>query len=104
MKALPGRLVVKGGSEGLLGIAVLPSAKERTGASALVVKVEDGSGFERAMWAASVEALRLAGVLEGQALRVVGRYHRPLVLDPHGRIAAETIAAFDLAPVGELLG
>jgi L-asparaginase II len=104
MKALPGRLVVKGGSEGLLGIAVLPSPKERTGASALVVKVEDGSGFERAMWAASVEALRLAGVLEGQALRVVGRYHRPLVLDPHGRIAAETIAAFELAPVGELLG
>ena len=51
-----------------------------------------------------VEALRLAGVLEGQALRVVGRYHRPVELDPHGRIAAETIPGFDFAPVGELIG
>ena len=66
--------------------------------------MEDGGGFDRATWAVSVEALRLAGVLEGQALRVVGRYHRPVELDPHGRIAAETIPAFDLAPVGELVG
>jgi hypothetical protein len=67
------------------------------------VKVEDGGGFDRATWAVSVEALRLAGVLEGQALRVVGRYHRPVELDPHGRIAAETIPDFDFAPVGELI-
>jgi len=104
MKALPGRLVVKGGAEGLRGIAVLPEKGSGTGASALAVKVEDGSGFERATWAASVEALRLAGVLEGPALRVLGRYHRPVELDPHGRIAAETIAGFDLVPVGELVG
>jgi L-asparaginase II len=104
MKALPGRLVVKGGAEGLRGIAVLPDKGNGAGASALAVKVEDGSGFKRATWAASVEALRLAGVLEGQALRVVGRYHRPVELDPHGRIAAETVAGFDLVPVGELVG
>ena len=30
----------------------------------------------------------------------LGRYHRPVELDPHGRIAAETIAGFDLVPVG----
>jgi L-asparaginase II len=104
MKALPGRLVVKGGAEGLRGIAVLPDPGRRTGASAIAVKVEDGGGFDRATWAVSVEALRMAAVLEGQALRVVGRYHRPVELDPHGRIAAETIAGFELAPVGELLG
>ena len=104
MKALPGRLIVKGGAEGLRGVAVLPDPARRTGASAVAVKVEDGGGFERATWAVSVEALRLAGVLEGQALRVVGRYHRPVELDPHGRIAAETIPGFDLAPVGELVG
>ena len=104
MKALPGRLLVKGGAEGLRGIAILADRPTGTAASALAVKVEDGAGFERATWAASVEALRLAGVLEGQALRVVARYHRPVVLDPHGRIAAETIAGFDLAPVGELVG
>jgi len=104
MKALPGRLVVKGGAEGLRGIAVLPDRAAGTAGSALAVKVDDGSGTERATWAASVEALRLAGVLEGQALRVVGRYHRPADLDPHGRIAAETVAGFDLVPVGELVG
>ena len=103
-KALPGRLVVKGGAEGLRAIAVLPDPARRTGASAIAVKVEDGGGFDRATWAVSVEALRLAGVLEGQALRVVGRYHRPVELDPHGRIAAETIPGFDFAPVGELIG
>ncbi len=104
MKALPGRLLVKGGAEGLRGIAVLPDRATGTGASALAVKIEDGSGFERATWAVSVEALRLAGVLDGQALRVVARYHRPVEVDPHGRIAAETVAGFDLVPVGELVG
>jgi L-asparaginase II len=128
-KALPGRLVVKGGAEGLRGIAVLPGSAGRapaaaggtqasaatsgihgsaaaaaTPASAIAVKVEDGAGHERATWAVTVEALRLAGVLEGQALRVVGRYHRPVELDPHGRIAAETVPGFDLVPVGELVG
>jgi L-asparaginase II len=103
-KALPGRLVVKGGAEGLRAVAVLPDPGRRTGASAIAIKVEDGGGFDRAAWAVSVEALRLAGVLEGQALRVVGRYHRPVELDPHGRIAAETIPGFDFAPVGELIG
>jgi L-asparaginase II len=103
-KAVPRRIVAKGGAEGLRGIAVLPEAAAGTPASALAIKIEDGSGVERATWAATVEALRLAGVLEGQALRVLARYHRPVVLDPHGRIAAETIAGFDLVPVGELLG
>ena len=37
-------------------------------------------------------------------LRVLGRYHRPIGLDPHGREAAEAIPSFELAPVGELLG
>jgi hypothetical protein len=69
----------------------------------MAIKIEDGARHERATWAASVEALRLAGVLEGQALRVLARYHRPVELDPHGRIAAETVAEFDLVPVGELV-
>jgi L-asparaginase II len=103
-KAVPRRIIAKGGAEGLRGIAVLPDGVTGAPAAALAIKIEDGSGVERATWAASVEALRLAGVVEGQALRVLGRYHRPVVLDPHGRIAAETIAGFDLVPVGELVG
>jgi hypothetical protein len=70
----------------------------------MAIKIEDGDGYERGTWAASVEALRQAGVLGGQALRVLARYHRPLSLDPHGRTGAEAIADFELAPVGELIG
>jgi L-asparaginase II len=104
MKALPGRLVAKGGAEALRGIAVLADRSPGGQASAFGIKVEDGGGFERASWSIAVEALRLAGILEGQALRMLGRYHRPIQLDPHGKIAAETIAEFDLVPVGELVG
>ena len=107
MKAAPGRLVSKGGMEALRGVAILPGARIGTtvaGASGMAVKIEDGDGFDRGTWAASVEALRQAGVLDGQAMRVLARYHRPSSLDPHGRVGAEAIAAFDLAPVGELIG
>ena len=103
MKAVPRGLVAKGGAEGLRGIAVLPGSTPAAAASGLAITIEDGSGHDRATWAATVEALRLAGVVEGQALRVLARYHRPVELDPHGRIAAETIAGFDLVPVGELV-
>ena len=78
-----------------------PSAATPPG---MAVKIEDGDGFDRGTWAASVEALRQAGVLDGQAMRVLARYHRPTVLDPHGRVGAEAIPGFELAPVGELIG
>ncbi len=112
MKGLPGALVSKGGQEGLRAIAILPRALGKIGdrgsgkrrATGLVVKIEDGSGHERAGWAAAVEALTQAGVLDGQPLRLLGRYQRPAVLDPHGRTVAEAIAEFTLAPIGELIG
>jgi len=107
MKAAPGRLVSKAGMEALRGVAILPGPRTGTsesGASGMAIKVEDGDGYDRGTWAATVEALRQAGVLDGGALRELGRYSRPTFLDPHGRVAAETIAEFELAPVGELIG
>ncbi len=106
MKALPGRVVSKGGMEALRGIAILAGPRNggQAGPSGMAVKVEDGDGYERGTWAASVEAVRQAGVLEGSPLRQLARYHRPTEVDPHGRLAAESIAAFELAPVGELIG
>ena len=68
------------------------------------MKIEDGDGYDRATWAASIESLRQAGVLDGSPLRQLARYHRPTVIDPHGRVGAESIAAFELVPVGELIG
>ena len=107
MKAVPGRLVSKAGMEALRGVAILPGPRNGSsgaGASGLVVKIEDGDGYDRGTWAATVEALRQAGVVDGSALRDLARYHRPTSLDPHGRVGAETIAEFELAPVGELIG
>jgi L-asparaginase II len=107
MKALPGRLVAKGGAEGLRCYAILPGPRAKGSSAApsgLALKIEDGGAADRAASAASVEALVQAGVLDGQPLRVLARYHRPTAADPHGRPAAEAIVSFELAPVGELLG
>jgi L-asparaginase II len=105
MKAAPGRCVAKSGAEGLRGIGILRGARggPDAPASGVAIKIEDGDGHDRGPWASTVEALRQVGVLEGQALRVLARYHRPPFLDPHGRLAAEAIAGFELAPVGELV-
>ncbi len=114
MKALPGRIVSKGGMEALRGLAILagPRAGPGTGTGAvgpsgpsgIALKIEDGDGFDRGTWAATIEALRQAGVLDGGPLRELARYHRPVSLDPHGRMGAEAVAGFELAPVGELIG
>ncbi len=107
MKAAPGRIVSKAGMEALRGLAILPVARsnaaESRRASGIALKIEDGDGSERGSWAATVEVLAQAGVLDGQSLRVLARYHRPADIDPHGRIGAEAIADFELAPLRELL-
>ncbi len=106
MKALPGRVIAKGGMEALCGLAILRGSRgngAEAPASGLAIKIEDGGGFDRAPWAATIEALRQAGVADGQALRVLGRYHRPTESDPHGRVSAEAVASFDLAPLNELI-
>ena len=101
MKAAAGRIVAKGGAEGLRGFGLLSS--DTAGASGLAIKVEDGGGFDRAISAASVEALAQVGALDSAAIRALHRYHRPAALDPRGEIVGEAIAQFDLAPLGELL-
>ena len=107
MKAAPGRLISKSGMEALRGVAILPGPRigtQSTAASGLAIKIEDGDGYDRGTWAASVEAVRQVGALDGGALRDLARYHRPVSLDPHGRAAAEAVPEFELVPVGELIG
>ena len=101
MKAAAGKVVAKGGAEGLRGFGML--ASDTASASGLAMKIEDGGGFDRATSAAAVEALAQAGALDSAAIRALHRYHRPAALDPRGEVVGEAIAQFDLAPVGELL-
>ena len=105
MKAAPGRVVSKGGMEALRGLAILRGRAGNGAApgTGMAVKIEDGDGYDRGTWAASVEALRQAGALDAAAMRALARYHRPVSVDPHGRVAAEAISAFELAPFSELL-
>jgi L-asparaginase II len=103
MRALPGALVVKGGAEGLRGIAILRGARGRPApAAGMAISIDDGDPTGRASAVAAVEALRQVGVLDDQALRRVERFRRPVTRDPQGRAAAETVARFELAPVAEL--
>jgi len=106
MKAAPGRLLSKGGMEALRAVAILRGPRGKSAdqpASGMAIKIEDGDGYDRGTWAASIEALRQAGALAGQSLRVLGRYHQPSETDPHGRLSAEAIASFELAPLHELV-
>ena len=106
MKAVPGRVVSKGGMEALRGLAIVKGSRgngTEVAASGMAIKIEDGDGHDRATWAATVEALEQAGVLAGQSVRVLGRYHRPTETDPHGRVSAEAIPSFELAPLHELV-
>ncbi|HEY6013147.1 MAG TPA: asparaginase [Candidatus Limnocylindrales bacterium] len=106
MKAAPGRLISKSGMEALRGVAILPGPRigtQSTAASGLAIKIEDGGADRRSSWAATVEALNQVGLLDGQALRALARYHRPTTRDPQGRLASEAHPAFDLVPVGELV-
>jgi L-asparaginase II len=103
MKAVEGRVVSKSGMEGLRGVGILAGVRgDGSPATGVAVKIEDGDASDRAAYSAGVEALRQVGVLDGQALRTLARYHRVPSLDPHGRLAAEAVPEFDLAPVGEL--
>jgi L-asparaginase II len=104
MKAAPGRIVAIGGLDPLHAAALLPlpAGGDDGAGSGLAIRLE-APGGEQALAAAAVEAVRQLGVLDDRALRLLGRYHRPAVRDPHGRAVAELVPAFDLAPVGELL-
>jgi L-asparaginase II len=107
MKAAPGRVISKAGMEALRGMGILAGPRvgsSQSGPSGIALKIEDGGGYDRGSWAVSVEALRQAGGLDEAALRQLARYHRPPILDPHGRVGAETIPEFELAPIRELVG
>lgn len=128
MKAVPGRLVVKGGAEALRGVGMVPSPATETadprarpgstsiggtarrpggrvesGALGLALKIEDGDGRGRAGWAATVEALWQVGALDERALKELAAYHRPPVFDPRGEQCGEAVPEFQLAPISELI-
>ncbi len=103
MRTLPGRLVSKGGAEGLRGFGLLPGAvSDKSAAGGVAIKIEDGDGFGRANRSVSVEALAQLGALDADALERLNDLHRPPRRDPHGVEIAVTVPTFQLAPFAEL--
>ncbi len=104
MRTRAGRLVAKGGAEGLRGVGLLPGARgEGSAAAGLAVRIEDGDGFARASRAATVEALSQLGALDDRDLRALAAQHHPTKRSPSGVPIAEVVPTFQLAPISELL-
>jgi L-asparaginase II len=98
MRAAPGRIVAKGGAEGVQAVGVLEGGHARgKGAIGLALKVEDGDGARRGRSTATIAALRQLGALEEED--VAGRLAElasPPIHDPRGESSGEVRAAFSL--------
>jgi L-asparaginase II len=81
MRAGNGRLVCKGGAEGIHATAAIARR------AALVVKVVDGN--ERARPPAALAALRAAGLVSEVQFRALGNFATPPLTDRAGRIVGE---------------
>jgi L-asparaginase II len=104
MRALPGRIVSKGGAEGLRGIGMLAGARgDGAPAAGLAVKIDDGDLGGRANRAATIEALGQLGALSAAGLERLADLHRPPLRDPRGVEVGQVVAAFELAPISELV-
>jgi len=103
MQQLAGKVVSKGGAEGLRGIGILPGARgSGRPAIGFAVCIDDGDGFARANRAVTMEALLQLGIVDERARRALSAQHRPVTRSLAGDIVAETIPDFQLAPISEL--
>lgn len=103
MQSLAGRVVSKGGAEGLRGVGLLPGARgSGRPAAGIAVRIEDGDLGARANRAVTVEALGQLGVLDDRARRLLALHHRPQSRAPGGEVIATVTAGFELAPISEL--
>ena len=97
MRAAPGKVVAKGGAEGVQAVGVLPAVHARgDGSMGLALKVEDGDGARRARDVAICAALSQLGVLDDAALQRLGPHAAPPVTDPRGEISGEVRVAFSV--------
>jgi L-asparaginase II len=102
MRALPKRLVSKGGAEGVLAMGVPPGALPKSAPfgnapMGIAAKIEDGNLARRAGDVAAVEILRMLGLLGDPLPDELLEYAAPPILDPRGETSGEVRAAFSLS-------
>jgi len=94
--ATDGRLLIKGGAEGLYAVGI-PAAGSPTGRGlGLVLKMEDGSAGARARDPALLEALAQLGVLNAAGRATLARFDVGPVHNHRGDVVGEKRAVFRL--------
>lgn len=102
MKRRPGRLVVKGGAEGLRGIGLMPGARgDGMPGGGVAIAIEDGDPSGRASRSVTVEVLAQLGALEPRDLRSLTAWHHPSATAADGSRAWELVPVVRLAPIPE---
>ena len=98
MRAAPGRLVSKGGAEGVQALGLLAgAAKGDKGALGLAIKIEDGDAARRARSVSTVAALAQLGVLdEATIAERLAAFAAPPIVDPRGDPSGHVRPAFRL--------
>jgi L-asparaginase II len=102
MRALPNRIVSKGGAEGVLAMGLPPGALDAgarfgDGPMGVAAKVEDGNLARRAGDVTSIEILRQLGLLSDLMPDRLREYASPPILDPRGVPSGIVRPAFRLA-------
>ena len=97
MRAAPGRLVSKGGAEGVQAIGLMAGSSTRdAGALGLAAKVEDGDWARRAGGVATIAALTGLGSLDARAVDRLAEFADPPIVDPRGAPSGSVRATFTL--------
>jgi L-asparaginase II len=102
MRALPHRVVSKGGAEGVLAMGLPPGALPEgapfgDGPMGIAAAIEDGNASRRAGDVVSVAILRQIGLLGAPIPAPLEPFASPSIVDPRGERAGEVRATFRLA-------
>jgi L-asparaginase II len=92
MRAVPGRVVSKGGAEGYHGMGIVAEDGPALG---IAIKIGDGDG-KRGVHPAVIETLRQMGVLDAAALRALQNFHTWKITNHRGTEVGEVRANFAL--------
>jgi L-asparaginase II len=101
MRAYPGRVVSKGGAEGVLAMGLPPGALPEgapfgEGSLGIAATIEDGNWAKRAGDVVAVEILRQLGLISGGVPEPLTELAAPAILDPRGEPSGEVRPAFSL--------
>jgi L-asparaginase II len=102
MRALPRRVVSKGGAEGVLAMGLPPGALPEgapfgDGPMGIAAAIEDGNAARRAGDVVSVSVLRQLGLLEVPLPAALEPFASPPIVDPRGESTGEVRASFRLS-------